>query len=144
MTLESKAVPAEDAAEVRALFLRQVEAENAHDIAGIDAVIAAELAGSEDAPMFVARAGQFFGREAVLQRFRDNFSGTWKFEPEAAEIRITPIGADTIHVFAPTRITVGPAGQEPRTLLFLVNQIAVRTGRGWRFAVIIPVPANWR
>lgn len=142
MTLEHTAESAEDMAEVRALFLRQVEAENAHDIAGIDAVIAPELTGVSDAPMFVARAGRFFGRDAVLQRFRDNFSGTWKFEPETDDIRVTPIGVDTIHVFAPTRITVGPAGQAPRTLLFLVNQIAVRTEQGWRFAVIIPVPAE--
>ncbi len=146
MTLETaaaqahSAAPTGDAAEVHALFLRQVQAENAHDIAGIDAVLAPEIDGSEDAPMFIARAGQFFGREAVLQRFRDNFAGIWKFEPEIAEIRITPIGTDTIHLFAPTRITVGPAGEAPRTLLFLVNQIAVRTERGWRFGVIIPVP----
>jgi hypothetical protein len=90
--------------------------------------------------MFVARAGQFFGRDAVLQRFRDNFSGTWAFEP--AEISVTPIGADTMHVFAPTMITVGSAGQPPRTLRFLVNQIAVRTAEGWRFAVIVPVPGE--
>jgi len=142
MIAENTITSAEDVAEVRALFLRQVEAENAHDIAGIDAILAPELAGIGDAPMFVARAGQFFGREAVLRRFRDNFAGTWKFEPEIATIRVTPIGADTIHVYAPTRITVGPAGQAPRTLLFLVNQIAVRTDLGWRFAVIIPVPGE--
>ena len=136
----SGSVTVEDIAEVRALFGRQVEAENAHDIAGIDAVIAPDTQGWADTPMFVARAGQFFGREAVLQRFRDNFAGTWKFEPEVAEIRVTPIGADTIHIFAPTRITVGAAGAAPRELLFLVNQIAVRTAQGWRFAVIVPVP----
>jgi hypothetical protein len=129
---------AEDVAEVRALFMRQVQAENAHDIAGVDAILAPALPGGEDAPMFVARAGQFFGREAVLQRFRGNFSGTWAFEPE--EIRITPVGVDRMHVYAPTRITVGPMGQPPRTLLFLVNQIAVRTVDGWRFAIIVPVP----
>lgn len=133
---------AEDVAEVRELFAQQVEAENAHDITGIEAVIALDMPGCEDAPMFVARAGQFFGREAVLQRFRDNFAGTWKFEPEVAGVRITPIGAQTIHVFAPTRITVGPAGQASRVLRFLVNQIAVRTAQGWRFAVIVPVPAE--
>ncbi len=138
--MSQKDAVADDTAEVRALFVRQVEAENAHDIGGIDAILAPTLAGGEDAPMFVARAGQFFGREAVLQRFRDNFSGTWAFEPE--EIRVTPIGADTMHVFAPTRITVGPAGQPPRTLRFMVNQIAVRTGEGWRFAIIVPVPAE--
>jgi hypothetical protein len=132
--------PVEDIAEVRALFLRQAQAENAHDIAGIDAILAPSMPDGENAPMFVARAGQFFGRPAVLQRFRDNFSGTWAFEPE--EIQVTRIGDDTMHVFAPTRITVGPAGQPARTLRFLVNQIAVRTAEGWRFAVIVPVPAE--
>ena len=104
MTVENSAAPAspaatpEDVAEVRALFMRQAQAENAHDMAEIDAVIAAEIPGFEDAPMFVARAGQFFGREAVLQRFRDNFSGTWKFEPEVEKIRVTPICAEAMHV----------------------------------------------
>ena len=76
MTLKNAA--AQDAAEVPALFLRQVQAENAHDIAGIDAVFAPEIAGSEDAPMFIGRAGQFFGKP-VLRRFRDNFAGTRTF-----------------------------------------------------------------
>jgi hypothetical protein len=41
---------AEGAAEVRALFMRQVEAENAHDIVGIDAILAPTMPGGEDAP----------------------------------------------------------------------------------------------
>ena len=88
MIAENTITSAEDVAEVRALFLRQVEAENAHDIAGIDAILAPELAGIGDAPMFVARAGQFFGREAVLRRFRDNFAGTWKLSTVASSVMV--------------------------------------------------------
>jgi ketosteroid isomerase-like protein len=131
-----------DAAEVRALFARQVQAENAHDLAAIDAVLAPGAPACPDAIMFVARAGQFFGRDAVLQRFESNFKGTWQFEPELAELRIIPLGPDTMQVYAPTRITVGAPGQAARTLRFLVNQVAVRTAQGWRFTTIIPVPAE--
>jgi uncharacterized protein (TIGR02246 family) len=133
---------ADDIAEVRALFARQTEAENAHDLAGIDAVLAPSMSASGDAVMFVARAGQFFGREAVLQRFANNFKGTWRFEPQFAEVRVTPLGPDTMHVYAPTLITIGAPGEAARALRFLVNQVAVRTERGWRFAVIIPIPAQ--
>ncbi len=141
-SLELSAAQADDAAEVRALFVRQVQAENAHDLAGIDAVLAPTLPGYPDAVMFVARAGQFFGREAVLQRFESNFKGTWQFEPETAELRVTPLGPDAMYVYAPTSITVGAPGDAPRTLRFLVNEVAVRTVHGWRFTAIVPVPAE--
>ena len=55
---------------------------------------------------------------------------------------MTPLGPDTMHVYAPTLITIGAPGEAARALRFLVNQVAVRTERGWRFAVIIPIPAQ--
>ncbi|RDJ24060.1 nuclear transport factor 2 family protein [Bosea caraganae] len=140
--LGPSAAQTDEAAEVRALFERQVRAENAHDLAGIDAVLAPDTPAYAGSVMFVARAGQFFGREAVLQRFENNFRGTWQFEPEIAECRITRLGPDTMHLYVPTRITIGAPGQAARTLRFLINQIAVRTTQGWRFTTIIPVPAE--
>jgi uncharacterized protein (TIGR02246 family) len=141
-SLGRSAAQADDAAEVRALFARQVQAENAHDLAGIDAVLAPTLPGYPDAVMFVARVGQFFGRDAVLQRFENNFKGTWRFEPEMAALRVTRLRPDATYVYAPTRVTVGASGEAPRTLHFLVNEVAVRTAQGWRFTAIVPVPAE--
>ncbi|MGO4522977.1 nuclear transport factor 2 family protein [Dyella sp. 2RAF44] len=137
-----QAITQADVAEIRALFLRQAAAESAHDIRGIDAVLARALPGQSDPVNFVARAYRFWGREAVLEHFRSVFEGTWRFEPEMEEIKVLPISADVAHIFAPTNITTGLAGGSETTYRFLVNEFAVRTHDGWRIASIVPVPAQ--
>ena len=144
MTDESNplSISAADIGEIRALFLRQAEGENAHDIGIIDTVLATAAPGWPDPVNFVARAYSFWGRAAVLDHFRTVFTGTWRFEPDRDAIKITPLGPDTAHIFAPTRVTVGAAGESGTTYPFLVNQIAIRTAGGWRISTIIPVPAQ--
>jgi SnoaL-like domain len=133
---------AADAQQVRALFLRQATAETAHDLAGIDGVLAHAAPGQSDPVNFIARAYRFWGREAVVDHFRTTFAGTWKFEPDQDAIRITPIGADVAHIYAPTKITIGAAGQPGTQYQFLVNEFAIRTVEGWRISTIVPVPAQ--
>jgi hypothetical protein len=131
-----------DAQDVRALFIRQAAGETAHDLAAIDGVLAHTAPGQPDPVNFIARAYRFWGREAVMDHFRTTFAATWKFEPDQDAIRIVPIGPDTAHIFAPTRITLGPAGQPGTPYQFLVNEFAIRTPEGWRIATIVPVPAQ--
>ena len=131
-----------DLEEIRALFLRQAAAESAHDIEGMEAIFATAVPGQPDPVNFIARAYRFWGRDAVLEHFRNVFTGIWRFEPEVAEIKVLPINADVAHIFAPTHITVGPAGGDATTYRFLVNEFAVRTHAGWRITSIVPVPAQ--
>jgi hypothetical protein len=131
-----------DIADIHALFLRQAAAETAHDIAGMEDVLAHAVAGEPDPVNFVARAYRFWGREAVLGHFRAVFAGTWRFEPEVDQIRVLPLNADTAHIYAPALITIGPADLGETTYRFLVNEIAVRTPHGWRIASIVPVPVQ--
>jgi hypothetical protein len=138
----STGISAADLEEIRALFLRQAAGETAHDIEVIDAVLARALPGQPDPVNFVARAYQFWGREAVIDHFRTVFTGTWRFEPDEEAIRITPLGSDTAHIYAPTRITVGATDREATTYTFLVNEFAIRTPEGWRISAIVPVPAQ--
>ncbi|NEI05290.1 nuclear transport factor 2 family protein [Rhizobium leguminosarum] len=138
----STAVSAADLEEIRALFLRQAAGETAHNIEVIDAVLARALPGQPDPVNFVARAYRFWGREAVIEHFRTIFTGTWRFEPDEDAIRIMPLGPDVAHIYAPTRITAGPADQEAATYTFLVNEFAIRTPEGWRISAIVPVPAQ--
>ena len=135
-------VSAADIEEIRQLFLRQAAGETAHDIEVIESVLARAPAGQPDPVNFVARAYRFWGREAVIDHFRAVFSGTWRFEPEEDAIRVLPLGPDVAHIFAPTRITAGAAGQEAATFTFLVNEFAIRTAEGWRISAIVPVPAQ--
>jgi hypothetical protein len=131
-----------DAEQVRTLFLRQAAAETAHDIAGIDAILAHATPGQSDPVTFIARAYRFWGREAVMDHFRTTFSATWKFEPDQEGIRIVPMGADVAHIYAPTKITFGPAGQPGTPHDFFVNEFAIRTAEGWRISTIVPVPVQ--
>lgn len=138
----STAVSAADLEEIRALFLRQAAGETTHDIAVIDSVLAHALPGQPDPVNFVARAYRFWGREAVIDHFRTVFTGTWRFEPDEEAIQIIPLGPDVAHIYAPTRVTAGPADQEAATYTFLVNEFAIRTPEGWRISAIVPVPAQ--
>jgi len=131
-----------DIEEIRALFLRQAAAETAHDIEAVDAVLVRAAPGQPDPVNLVARAYRFWGREAVLEHFRTVFQGTWRFEPELAAIRIIPISAEVAQIYAPTRITLGPAGGPATIHQFLVNEFALRTALGWRISAIVPVPAQ--
>lgn len=141
-TNHSADVSAADLEEIRALFLRQAAGETAHDIEVIDAVLARAPPGQPDPVNFVARAYRFWGREAVIEHFRTVFTGTWRFEPDEEAIRIMPLGPDVAHIYAPTRITAGAAGQAAATYTFLVNEFAIRTPEGWRISAIVPVPAQ--
>ncbi len=135
-------VSAADIREIRELFLRQAEGETAHDIQAIDAVLARVPPGQPDPVNFVARAYRFWGREAVMDHFRTIFAGTWRFEPDLNAIQVIPIAAGVAQIYAPTRITVGAAGQAATTYQFLVNEFAIRTPDGWRISAILPVPAQ--
>ncbi|MBR0666512.1 nuclear transport factor 2 family protein [Roseomonas hellenica] len=137
----AEAVGPDDLREIRAVFLRQAEAATAHDIGGIDAVLAHAAPGRPDPVSFIARAYRFWGREAVMEHFRAIFRGTWRFEPDQDAIRIVPLGADTAQIFAPTRVTLDVGGA-PATQPFLVEEVAIRTTDGWRIATIVPVPAQ--
>jgi hypothetical protein len=136
------AINSADIAEIRALFLRQAAGETAHDIEMIDTVLAHAPPGRPDPVNFVARAYQFWGREAVLDHFRTIFTGTWRFEPDESAIRVIQLGPDAAHIYAPTRITVGPADKPAATYQFHINEIAIRTPDGWRISAIVPVPTQ--
>jgi SnoaL-like domain len=138
----SSAIGAAEIEEIRALFLRQAAGETAHDIQVIDAVLARTPPEQPDPVNFVARAYCFWGRKAVIDHFRTIFAGTWRFEPDESAIRVMPLGSDVAHIYAPTRITVGAAGQQAATYPFLINEFAIRTPDGWRISAIVPVPAQ--
>lgn len=127
--------------DIRNLFQRQVQAENAHDLAGFAAVLAPDTPEFSDSVVLVSRQGKFAGRDAVLRRFEGYFKGTWKLDPDWTQIAVARLGGDAYHLFAPTRITLGAPDKEPQTLLFLVNEVAVRTPQGWRFTTIVPLLA---
>jgi ketosteroid isomerase-like protein len=135
-------ITASDTQQIHNLFLRQAAAESAHDIHAMDDLLAHAAPSQPDPVSFIARAYQFWGREAVLEHFRKTFAGTWHFDPDENAIRIVPLNGDAAQIYAPTRITIGAAGQPAKTARFLINEFAIRTQTGWKIASIVPVPAE--
>jgi len=129
---------ASDADAVRALFERQVKAENAHDAAAFSAVFA-PAPEYEDTVTVVSRAGKFVGRKTVLARFETYFKGTWKLDLDWPNVTVTRLGPDSHLIVAPMRITLGAPGKEAQTLPFLISEVAVRTPQGWRITFLSAV-----
>lgn len=144
--LTGPALAADDSAAdiqaVRALFLKQAAGATAHDIKEMEAVFAVTPAGQPDQVSFIARAYRYWSRDEVIAHFRRTFAGTWRFEPDEAAIKISLLSKDVAQIYAPTRVTVGPAGQPPTIAQFHMTEIAVRTADGWRIATIVATPAQ--
>jgi hypothetical protein len=138
----SGGVTAADTQQIKDLFFRQAAAESAHDINALTHILAQPGPGEPDPVSFVARAYRFWGRPAVMEHFRKTFTGTWHMEPLPEQVRIIPLNAQTAQIYAPTRITLGPAGAPATTATFLINEFAIRTPQGWRISAIVPVPAQ--
>ncbi|KDR38698.1 hypothetical protein [Caballeronia glathei] len=127
---------------VRALFLKQVEAENAHDIVKLDSILADGTDDKSSPVSFVARAYQFWGKKEVMTHFEETFKGTWHLDPDMPRIRVITLNTDTVQIYVPTKVTLGAPGKDAVTATYLINQFAVRTSQGWRFTAILPIPAQ--
>jgi hypothetical protein len=137
-----RAIDAQDIQDIRTVFLQQAAAATAHDIAAFERVFTSAPQGSPYEVTFVARAYQYWSKQAVIEHFKETFKGVWKFEPDPATIRVMPLTADSAEIYAPTQVTFGTSDATAKTSPFLVCEIAVRTPEGWRIATIIPVPAQ--
>ena len=110
--------------------------QNAHDLGGLRDLL-------WDSPRFlwITRGTPLCGPEAALKRFEGLYQGTWRLEPEIAELRITLLREDVAHLYVPVLFTIGAAGQATQPTRFLMNQTIVKTPAGWKIANILPVPA---
>jgi polar amino acid transport system substrate-binding protein len=122
--------------EVRALFGRFLLAQNGHNLAAVGEQVL-------DSPRFLWITGgtAVFGREAALKRFEAVFQGTWHLEPKIDELQVTLLREDVAQLYVPLAFTTGPAGQAGQTSQFLMNQMLVKTEKGWQIASILPIPA---
>ena len=122
--------------EVRAAFERFVQVQNAHDGKALEGLLL-----DSGQFLWITRGTPIWGREAALQRFAQNYQGTWKLEPEWAALRVVPVGSEAAQLFVPVQFTIGPAGQAPAVSRFYINQLFLKTGTGWRVVSILPIAA---
>jgi hypothetical protein len=131
-----------DRPEVRDIFLQQAAAATTHDIVAFAQVLASAPAGQPDPIVLVAQTHQLWGKPALIDQFRETFKGVWKFVPEAETIKIVPLSADVVELYARVQITRGASEASAKTAPFFVYEVALRTPVGWRIASIVPVSAQ--
>ena len=122
--------------EVRAAFERFVQVQNAHDSKALEGLLL-----DSGQLLWITRGLPIWGREAVLQRFTQNYQGTWKLDPEWAALRVIPVGAEVAQLYVPVQFTIGAPGQPPTVTRLYLNQVLLKTSSGWRVASILPVAA---
>jgi len=122
--------------EVRAMFDRFVQVQNAHDAKALEMLLA-------DSPQFLWITGgtPIWGREAALQRWAKLYEGTWHLDPDAASLRVTPLSDGAAQLHAVVRFTVGAPNQPPQVNRIFLNQVLVKSGGNWRVMSIFPIPA---
>jgi ketosteroid isomerase-like protein len=122
--------------EARATFDRFVAAQNAHDVKAVEALLLA----SPDF-LWITRGTPVWGQDAALKRFAALYEGSWKLDPEVANLKVIMLGDSVAQIYVPIIFTIGAPGQPPQQMRFLMNQLLVRTPTGWRVSSILPIPA---
>jgi hypothetical protein len=123
-------------AEVTRTFGQFIAAQNAHNAQAVGDILL-------DSPDFfwLSRGTPVWGRTAALARFRESYKGTWLLEPKFDEMKVTELGPGVARLYVPAVFTIAPPGQPALPRPFLMTQIYVKTGNGWKLSTILPVPA---
>ncbi|WP_339156778.1 nuclear transport factor 2 family protein [Bradyrhizobium sp. 2S1] len=121
-------------AEARAFFAKFVAAQNAHDVSDVKAM----LWNSPDM-LWYGRGVETRGPDAVADRFREYYQGTWHLEPDMSQFRATAISDDVMQILVPIVFTRGLPGQPSRDNKFLISQTLIHDANGWHVASIMPI-----
>jgi uncharacterized protein (TIGR02246 family) len=121
--------------DVRAAFDRFVAAQNDHDAKAV----AALLLNSPDF-LWITRGTAVWGHEAAMKRFGALYEGTWRLDPELADMKVTVLGDGVAQVYVPINFTIGAAGQPAQQTRFLMNQVLIKSQGAWLVSSILPIP----
>jgi ketosteroid isomerase-like protein len=119
LMIETAAAAPED--EVRATFDRFIAAQNAHDVKAVESL----LLSSPDF-LWITRGMPVWGPDAARKRFAVLYEGTWKLDPEFANLKVIMIGDSVAQIYVPIIFTIGAPGYPARALV-LVQRVRNRT-----------------
>ncbi|MGU3467700.1 YybH family protein [Methylobacterium sp. C33D] len=137
LMLPGRASADQSETEARDLFTRFVTAQNAHDVDDVRSMLWA----SPEA-LFFSRGADIRGADAVAERFKTYYQGTWRLNPDMSNFHATALSTDVVQILVPVVFTRGLPGHEPRTDTFLICQTLKKTQDGWRVASILPIANN--
>jgi hypothetical protein len=131
--------------DLRRLYKRLIDAENAHDIKAV-----APFVWDSPSTLFVAKTSDpsqgnwagFWGKNVVMAHFGALYKGTFHMAPDYAQERIVGLTRDVAETYVPLQISVSYAGQNPVPKPFLMIVEWIKTPQGWRMAtdIALPVP----
>jgi ketosteroid isomerase-like protein len=125
---------AADESEARAFFTKFVAAQNAHDADAVKSML-------WDSPgmLWFGRNVETRGRDAVADRFREYYRGTWHLEPDMSQFHVAVMSDDVMQILVPIVFTRGLPGQPSQDNTFLISQTFVHDANGWHVASILPI-----
>ena len=95
--------------EARALFTKFVAAQNAHNAGDVKAML-----WNSPSMLWFSRGVETRGREAVADRFKEYYEGTWHLEPDMSQFRVAVISNDVMQILVPIVFTRGLPGNPPQ------------------------------
>ena len=121
-------------AEARAFFTKFVAAQNAHNAGDVKSML-----WNSPSMLWFSRGVETRGRDAVAERFREYYEGTWHLEPDMSQFHVATISDDVMQILVPIVFTRGLPGKPPQDNTFLISQTFVRDANGWYIASILPI-----
>lgn len=137
LTVSGRASADQSVTDARDLFARFVAAQNAH---AVDEVKSMLWASPET--LFFSRGADIRGADAVAERFKSYYQGTWRLNPDMSKFHATMLSTDVVQILVPIVFTRGLPGHEPQSDIFLICQTLKKTQDGWRIASILPIANN--
>jgi hypothetical protein len=143
---DTGAIPAATEQELRTLYKKLIDAENAHDI---DAV--GRFVWKSPSALFVAKTktpaegnwAGFWGAENVIAHLGELYRGTFVMTPDYGREKVVLLSQDVAQTYVPLQISVGYAGQSgtPRPFLMIVEW--VKDQGAWKMTtdIALPIPS---
>jgi hypothetical protein len=121
--------------DVRALVVRFNDAQNAHNLDVVGALML-------NSPDFVWEAGNVveLGHDAAVNKLAQIYQGDWRVLPDYGALSIELVTPTQADVTMPTEFKSAPAGQDVVTTESVVRERAVLTPQGWRLVRIATDP----
>jgi len=123
-------------ADVMTVYARFIAAQNAHDRAGVAAVLL-------DSPDFVwgqYRGDSIWGTQDALDECTRQWKGVWKLEPQLKEAHVANVAPGVAVLVTPLLFTQGVRGQDPVTVPIRWSGVFVKTKSGWRISSVFITP----
>lgn len=133
----AQTAPAAPADEVRALYGRFLEAQNARDLGRVRAVL-------WDSPQFlwVSDGRSVWGADGLVARMGQfQRAPVWRVVPDLDRAVGVEVDERAAYLHLPLTLTIGSA-EAPDRLRFLVSVLGVDTGQGWRIAALFTTTAK--